>query len=361
MEICPYQYNELKQLLLLGLILPLSFANAQAQVLPDSVSGNDTSLSYIDKEEKRMNLKLSLDNDIKRLTTNNVVYYDIRENSSRTVNLAVNYRWLSFSVGFSPRFFPGNNDNDIRGRTRSLFYNTALNFSRWQQRFAFSKVKGYYLQNTSDYRANWIEGTDPYIQFPDLQYTSFYGQTAYQFNRNFSMGALTSQTQRQLRSAGTFLPVFSYHYYVINDKTPLNGQNSSQRTGNWELLLSAGYYYTYVINKKFYAAAGILPGAGLIFTTLMTRMPSGTIYSRYSNAVFRLDGTGELGYNSDHFFTGVRLGLATVGYRQRGVANVISRDEVSYQIFIGYRFDFLRGFDGWWNEKLRRPGASSKT
>lgn len=316
------------------ILLPL-YMNAQ------NIDSNKNKIpkdSYIEKMDQYLTFKLSVNNDLKGFLVKNTTKSDIQPNDKNVLKISANYRWLSGSISMTPKFIQGNNDNVFKGKTKASSFSLNLNFSRWIQSLSYSKVKGYYLHNTADYITGWVNGVDPYIQFPNLVYTGYYGHTAYKFNQKFSFNALSAQTERQLKSAGTFMPQFSYNYYIVDDKTPLTGLNSSQKSNNLELLLSIGYYHTFVIQKKFYIAAGIMPGAGLITTKLLTRMPSGNYTSHYTNAIYRLEGTVALGYDAERFFIGTQFVGSIAGYNQQKQSNVVISDRLTYQVFAGYRF-----------------------
>jgi hypothetical protein len=67
-------------------------------------------------------------------------------------------------------------------------------------------VKGFYLYNTGYYDKDWQQGIDPYTQFPELDVVALRGSTGYKFNENYSLKSLSSQTEIQLKSCGSFFP-----------------------------------------------------------------------------------------------------------------------------------------------------------
>ncbi len=187
-------------------------------------------------------LKLSMSNAIEtfsvRTATNKI---DLYPNTSSIGKISFNYRFLSFSIGFAPGFFPGNGDNQIKGKTKTTSYGTGLNFRHWFQDLSYTRIRGYYLNNTRDYNSEWVGG-DPYVQFPDLVYKKFQGVTGYSFNSKFSVKSLTTQTERQLKSAGSFIPLVVYRYYIVDDRTLLTPTSTSQRSNNFKFAISAGYH-----------------------------------------------------------------------------------------------------------------------
>ncbi|MEO7210032.1 MAG: DUF4421 family protein, partial [Chitinophagaceae bacterium] len=282
--------------------------------------------------------KLSNSNDFKNFTVRNPTKYEIDPNDKSIVKLFINYRWLSVSISTAPNFLNADNNDLIKGTTTTTAFALNLNFTHWAQTFSYARIKGFYLDNTADFIPNWRKGIDPYIQFPDLVYTGFAGQTAYTFNKKFSFNALSAQTERQLKSAGTFRPSVSYNYDIVDNKILLTGQDSSQKSKTLQLLLSAGYYHTFVINKNFYFSAGLNPGIGIISTKFYNRQPQETIITRYLNILYHTEATIALGYNSERFFVGGQLTGATSSYDQHNISTSITTQGLTYQVFAGYRF-----------------------
>jgi Domain of unknown function (DUF4421) len=253
--------------------------------------------------------------------------------------LSFNYLFLSFSFGFIPEFFPGNNDDDLKGKTKVSSFGLNLNFNHWVQELKYVKVKGFYLKNSEDYENPWIPGETPYIQFPALKVISFRGSTSYKFNPNFSLKAISTQTEIQLKSAGSFIPGLFYNYYVIDNLDASSNQSSSQRSKNVEVLANISYYYTFVLNKRWYAALGVSPGIGVNYTNLLTRYPDEYIHSNSSTEVYRIKGTGGLGYNSEHFFAGFEI-TAQRSFETDAIPSVqLKTTYNAFQAFIGYRFN----------------------
>lgn len=307
----------------------------------DTIKTNLPQNNYIERMDQYLAIKLSLNNDVKGFKVNNtgnIGSFEIKANDQNVLKLGINYRWLSFSISATPKFIPGNNDNTLKGNTKASSYAFAFNFDHWNQALSYTRVKGYYLNNTGDYNPGWVKDVDPFVQFPDLVYTSYYGHTAYKFNKNFSFNAVSAQTERQLKSAGTFMPVLSYNYYIIDDQTALTGQNSSQKQNNLEALLSLGYFYTYAMQKKLYISAGAVAGAGFIATKLLTRMPAQQITTHTTNPLFRFEGFLGVGYNAKRFFAGTQFVSSRVSYNQQKSSNVVVSNRLTYQIFAGYRF-----------------------
>ena len=299
--------------------------------------------SYHGKIQKMNNylaVKLNINNDMEGFAVrsdNN--YFDIQPNTSLACKISINYLFISLSAKIAPKFLPGNDDDELKGKTKVQSYTLNLFFDHFTQSLSYTNFKGFYLHNTSDYIIDWIKNEDSYILFPELYYNGFHGYTGYKFNPEFSLKALGVQTERQIENAGSFIPLLYYSYYIVDNKAELTGQNSSQKTNNLELIISTSYYYTFSIEKNFYLSIGIVPGAGIIRTKLLTRLPSGNYTNIYRNPVYRLESQLAIGYNSQRVFIGSQIVASWSTYDQNKTSTIIVNNRLTYQIFLGYRFN----------------------
>ncbi len=258
-------------------------------------------------------------------------------NTSAIKHVSVSYRFVTAGFKVAPKFWPGNGDSNEKGKTSAHGLGLGFSFRHWQQELSYSRIKGYYLENTSDYDPDWKEGM-PYIQFPGLVMTNYQGVTAYNFNRKFSVNAVLTQSERQLKSAGSFIPLLLYRYYIIDDRSePATAGGATQKSNNFEILAGAGYQHTFVL-KDFYFSLGITPGFGYVFTKLTTRYSTGNEISRNHTPAFRLDARTGLGYNAPRFFTGAYMNVISNASRQQHTAVINSDDRLIFRVFIGYRF-----------------------
>lgn len=324
----------------MGLLLQLLFLRSYAQTTQQNVS-DSSSNEYVANYDHFLIYKMSVNSKISGFDIKNTTTYRLRSNNKTALNVGINYRWLAFNLNFYPKFFKENDDNGIKGKTKSFGFGFASNFGKVVQKINYQRIKGYYLDNTSEHDPSWKSG-DPYILFPDLVYKGLSGQTGYKFNDKFSFNAINSQTEKQLKSAGTFLPSFFYQYYIVNDRTPLTGTNSSQKSKTLQIVFAPGYYYTFVTNHNLYFSAGLNPGIGYSTTKLITRLPSENVKTHYHGTVYQLETNVTLGFDSERFFTGLQVTAGTRGYGQSDANNVVLEDKGTGIFFIGYRFNAPR-------------------
>ena len=238
---------------------------------------------WIENMSGKIGMDLSLNNAYETFevstSSNDVVLYP---NAPSNLRLKLNYEFISVGFQIAPDFIPGNGDEELRGKTNSFTLGTSLIFKHFFFDLSYSKVKGYYLQNTADY-IPWEKG-DPYIQFPDLQYEGFAISSGYINNSKFSLRSLRSHTERQLKSAGSFIPAFDFRFYTIDDKSSDTG---TQKSNNLEVSLGPGYYHTFVSQEKYYFSLGMQASLGYLHTRLTTRFETGDNVSYQDNFVFR--------------------------------------------------------------------------
>lgn len=293
---------------------------------------------WIEKMDDYVGVKLSMSNDTEVFAVEtDGLDFEIFPNTTTFGKVHINYKFISLNLKFAPDFFPGNGDNETKGKTSSFGISANLIFRHWFHNLSYSRVKGFYINNTKDLDPTWVSG-DPYAQVPDLVFKNFEGITGYSFNPKFSVRSITTQTERQVKSAGSFVPILGYRYYIIDNRD--EDASSSQKSNNFEFVLGVGYHYNFVLKQNFYFSLGVTPGVGYIFTKLTTRyQASDDLETRYNDLISRVEGRGALGYNSRAFFAGGLIQVTGSSYKQEGTTAVNTDARVAYQVFIGYRFN----------------------
>ncbi len=290
---------------------------------------------FIEKHRQQLAVKLSI--------TNNTDFFQIYEqdqhftlkpNTSLKTNLIFSYRAILFGLGYSPKFIPGNNDDTQKGSSKIFWAGTTVNLRHWTHRLTYNKISGFYLLNSS----NLPDNDENFTTFPDLNYTKVSGYTAYKFNQNFSFSAIETQTERQLKSAGSFVPGLVYRYYIIDNRTELTPTNSSQKSNNIDINVQLGYFYTRVINKRFFLSAGAATGGGIIHSKLLTRYYSSSYETKNNYAIFRVEALLAAGYNAKRFFAGMQLVGNLEEYKQQKTTATLN-ENLRIQLYAGYRFE----------------------
>ena len=269
--------------------------------------------------------------------------YDVRPNAKFVNKLHFSYRFLSFSFAYALPFIPGNDDNDLKGKTKSFKLGFNIITRHWMQQLEFGRTIGYYLENTGDYISDWEKGKDPYIQFPDQKVITIKGATGYKFNPFYSLNSIVSQSEIQKKSCGSFIPSLYYYYYVVDSKSDDPSQTSSQKSNSFDLQLKAGYNYTLVVASKWYAAGGIALGYGYRFVKLLTRYPEVRQTDKYNDPGYSGDAIVGIGFNDKRFFAGGEVTSSYTSNTQQHYSSIhLNSTRTFFQVFLGYRFNAPR-------------------
>jgi hypothetical protein len=245
--------------------------------------------------------------------------------------IAYNYRFLTFKIGFSPKFLAAG-DSEQKGKTSVFRLTLDMFIKDIFQTFDYNRVKGYYVDGLDASIPSFAEPSGDFLLFPDMATSSITGTTRYRFNENYSFKALVNQTEIQTKSAGSFVPELLYGYWQI--KHPSGPQDIQ----SFYVIANAGYLQTFVLNRNWYANLGLSTGFGVEFNKVNTRVGGIESTERSTNGVFDFNAQIGMGYNSRRLYAGTAL-----------VGNAITREDSSvikfdnergyFKIFIGYRFD----------------------
>ncbi|MCU4156519.1 DUF4421 family protein [Carboxylicivirga sp. A043] len=312
------------------LVITYALANCMSSAGQKSDTIRDV---WIESMSDQLAFDISLTNlyDVFEVQTNNTKL-TLYPNTPTKLGLKLNYRFLSVGFKVSPDFLPSNGDEQLKGKTKSIEMATSFIFSHLFFNLNYFKVKGYYLEDSEGYGERTPD--EPYIQFPDLHYKGFSVLSGYYNNTRFSFKHLTTQTERQLRSAGSFMPVLNFRYYSIDDKS---AAVNTQKTSNIELGIGPGYAHTFVINEKFYGSLGMLTEFGVLKTKLTTRLSSGDTVTKQNNIILGFQARVGLGYNNKRFYSGLYVDMKGMRYEQEHTTAVNSEARAFYRFFIGYR------------------------
>ncbi len=286
---------------------------------------------YFVKMNNTLNLRLDLDNDVRSFefnATNDT--YSILPNTNGRIAIAYNYRFLTFKIGFSPKFL-ASGDSQEKGKT-SVFRLTLDMFVKdFYQTFDYDQTKGYYIDGTEGSFPGLNPSEGEFILLPDMRTFSITGITRYRFNENYSFKALVNQTEIQTKSAGSFVPELRYGFWQI--KQPSGPEDIE----SFYVIANGGYHYTFVISKNWYANLGLSTGFGIEFNKIDTRVGELESTQRTTSAVFDVNTAIGLGYNSRRFHAGTALIGSAI---TRNDESVIKFDNVRgyFKIFIGISF-----------------------
>lgn len=269
---------------------------------------------------------------------------DFVPNENFNLGAGVNYKWLGLSLAFNFGFI-NEPDKKLKGETKSL----DLQFDTYLPKYVisgnFQVYKGFYWSNPDEFYKNW-NTSDSLVILPELTTINLGAHAFYVFNNErFSLKAAYQSTERQVKSAGSFVTgVKTSIYGILNDSSLLPPQlialypNVKDISGISVINLggSFGYSYTYILKEYYYFNLTLMLGLNL--QTAYFFDPSGDFltdeHSISTNGTFRF----AAGCNKEKYYYGISL--FSDSYQIKNSEN--SEFTYSYgkfRIFYGRRFD----------------------
>lgn len=302
--------------------------------------------NYFETMRTKLNLTVGLDNDIESFVyEDDGSSFSVKPNKNLRMTVAINHKFLNLKFGFSPKFL-GTGAVDEKGSTTMFRFAFNLLIKNWMQVLEFSNVRGYYVENLNEDDFSLFNDLDYYL-LPDMRTRTFRGITSYKFNDRFSIRSIINHSEIQRKSAGSFIPSFNYDYFKMT------GSTSIQKIESVNLILTAAYFYTFVIKKNWYFNLGGGAGAGVAFNRLLEEEEDRK--SEWSSAViFDLQSFAGFGYNSESFYGGISYRGTATTQDEKSIVNFGSRRGV-FNVFFGYRFKspkFVNKSFGWVEDKI---------
>lgn len=252
-------------------------------------------------------------------------------NNKTRVSLSIDYRIISATLSFAPKFFEGNQDNDLKGNSSYTDFSFRFFPKRIIQTLYYKNVKGFYIENMKEVFPDWKEG-DPYAQFPDLRVQSFGGSTSYILNENFSARSIYTQGEWQKKSSGSWIPFLDYDLTIFRNKV----EEQSLKETQYKIGANMGYFYNWVLGKKVNIAPYLALGLGGKFSTYHNVQGMGT-KTNAQYLTLRMEGGLHVGYNMDRFLFGGKMNFSAYAYNQTR-SQVVQNNSVYGLLYIGYRF-----------------------
>jgi hypothetical protein len=308
----------------------------------DSIAKTDQT-EYIARFQDQLNIKFDVSNDI----NNYYVPYDgtsanIVPNINVRYSLDFSYKFATIRLGIRSKSTDTSKEN--QGESDVFRMRAKFLFNNWAHVIEYNRVKGYYVKNTDEILNDKILG-DRYIQFPNLKTNTLSGTSAYKFNPNYSVKATQSQTEIQLKSAGTFMPSIDYWFYQIEGLSTLKNtigeiiqrENYNSYQG-FNVILNAGYYYTFVYKKRWYANIYAIPGVGMDFYKETQNGVQSNKERNFNEVVLSFQTGAAIGYSSSRYFFGITGDNRTTNEKYSSEEIHFHASRNSFHIFFGYRF-----------------------
>lgn len=245
------------------------------------------------------------------------------------LGLGVNYKWIGISLATKVPFFL--NSETRKGETKRLGFQSYIYAGKFSVDFLSSYLKGYYLHNSFQHLNSYTKEIE--YQRQDIQSLNFGLSVNYVFNHSkFSYKAAFSDTEKQKKSAGSFLAggsLYSYQSKADSAFVPKGlSANYYQKTrelsqiGVLAMNANLGYAYSLVFLKNGIFTAAYVLGAGYQLNTF-----EGVPDDELHNWTFALKHTGRfgLGYRYAQYYARLSVIRSTqytnLKYNDLGVSN----------------------------------------
>jgi len=311
--------------------------NSINQTDTDSISNLNP---YIEDHTEQLNIKMIVSNNqLKYLFPYNGKSATVKTNLNLSYGFRFSYKYFSVRLRIRPKL--STSDQENKGKTDHFRIGFDVLLNKWSHFFEYNYRKGYYIDNT-----NFVNDEnlgDFHIQFPNLTTNVFNGVSQYKFNENYSIRAVESNTEIQLKSAGTFMPGINYSYYSFKGANKEILKNEGITTRNpykdykgLALIIEPGYYYTFVVDKYWFANVFAAPGFGIDFYNdkEIDTVNNTIIEENNSRAFFSFKTGAAIGYNGKKIYFGSE-------FKYQGFDNKemnLQASKTIFQFFVGYRF-----------------------
>lgn len=305
---------------------------------PDTLNPSE----YIEKYHHQLNVRFEMQNQSERLKISyNDAYVKVVPNLAYRYGIGFNYRFGSVRIGFRPSI--SDVSAEKKGESDVFTLKFKFLYNNWAHYFDYFYFKGFYLEESKNIDlSRRISGV--YVQFPDLKSGFFKGTSLYKFNPNYSIRSLESQTEIQIKSAGTYVAGIDYTFYsytgshtvIDNEGNKIKRENYNDNHGFYTGLIG-GYQYTYVYKKYWYANAFVQPGIGIDFYSLTQYNSGEKEKTTGTDFIVNLKSGISTGYSGPKFYGG--LNLSSIAARTGERQDLAFRNNyISMTFFMGYRF-----------------------
>lgn len=297
--------------------------------------------TYIKSYRDKILLKVGFDMKSNDYAVNS--FYDdktgyLASNENQRIFLSFDYDFLGFSLGVTPQDFSINNDSELKGSTSYVDIGVNMILGKVVQGFQYVRIKGYYLENTNDFIPDWEEGVNPYLQFPNLISNEYKGYTSYVVNPKFSIRNLSQQTERQMKSAGSFIPTLNYSYNRYSNKD----ENIEYKENVFDIEFELSYYYTWVLNKNWFIAPNLSSGIGYRYSDYKLTEMEVINESANQFVAVTFEGGLQFGYDSGKIVFGASINFYS-NFDNEDKATQIKNNQLNGILFFGYRLNACKG------------------
>lgn len=274
-----------------------------------------------------------------------------KTHSNHSTGFGIDYDKISFSLGWKSPV--DEKDEKTKGITKTFNLAFSLNGKRHRIETSIRSFQGFYDDDLIKYGLP-INDSSIHYQDPSMHLQEYRGKFFWFFNKKkrFSYAAAYSNTQRQLKSAGTLLLISNVYGFRIQSDTgmvpwpatPLFGMDANiNGFRSIGISLNPGFSYNLVLFKRLFANATFSWGPELQFRKISHK--DGIEKTSIDLGLSALDYRGSIGYNGKYFYIYWFIMGDVNAFDPQNLSMVKS---MIYQggIF-GYRFKFENKFTKW--------------
>ena len=282
----------------------------------------DVKTEYIESFPNRLTTRLFYINTYNSLTikSRNVNQtFNLEPNKQNRIGASVAFRSLNISYSFAPNLLAENLDND---NSKLFNLNLRTYFGKWMQTLDIYYEKGFYI-------------TDDAMEFylPRTKSFKIGGGTSYIWNDNFSFRAIVTQDEKQLKSAGSFIPRIVYFYTKYDIRSA--DDTVDEDYYSFDLAFAPSYYYNLIPSKNLLISAGFSAGLGVNYTT--------SKFESLTSLLTEINFRGSITYDVSNLYFGSHYSYLIINHNFDRSTYV--KDNIPYfEVFVGYRFKAPKKF-----------------
>jgi Domain of unknown function (DUF4421) len=225
------------------------------------------------------------------------------------------------------------------GKSKATDLQLNLLGKTWGLDVFYQNYNGFYISDTDGIV---IPGA-PYPQRPDVATRNLGINGLYSFNKKFSLRSAYNFSERQRRSAGSFILTGTLNFYSVKGDSAIYSPKYYSRFGANTAFteldmntfsVSPGYTYTLVIRNFFINGAfSVGPALHWVDYQVSSKDFSSSLLNGF------VDIRAGIGYNGKRFFGGVNVVVQARSAKFEGIQFVNSSN--TFKLLIGYRFKEL--------------------
>lgn len=284
--------------------------------------------AYIDPLTHRFQLKLFGTNNYNQLNVKNVdtkEYLNYNANTTPVFGAGIKIKGITIQGSFYKPF----QEQDLANKGRSDYRDIQvyINGRKILYDISYQYFKGYYLSDSYSLFDTWNNTFASYRR-PDLRIYAFNFNLLYNIlSQKFSFKAAFSESERQIKSAGSPLCAFGVSYNKMKGDSSISpsflsesfpADNGFLTSNSYNLHTGVGYAYTFVFWKTLFFTLAAIPQVNFQAVNYLHGVLGVQTEGRVA---FLGQGRASLGINAKRLYLGVSLIYNTIPNGKLGNLN----------------------------------------